>query len=269
MASKYGQIEPFEVDGGNFESYIERFEQFLKANSITADLKSPMFISHVGVEGYEILKNLCVPLNPSEKTYTDIVAILKGHFAPKRLIIVERFKFYKRDQLPNESIGNYIVELKKLSKGCEFGTFLKESLRDRLVCGLKDEQIQRKLLTETNLTFDTAGTTALSMEAAQSHLNYMHQASIGNINQFHDNNRKVTTKDSFRNQRQPNSQPRSTSSSQCFRCGRKHNPDTCPAKEWECFFCKVKGHTSKMCKGRRKNMSTTSKKKTRIITFTQ
>jgi hypothetical protein len=81
----------------------------------------------------------------------------------------------------------------------------------------------------------------------------MHQASIVNINQFHDSNRKVTpTKDSFRNQRQLNSQPRSTSRSQCFRCGRKHNPDTCPVKEWECFFCKVKGHTSKMCKGRRK-----------------
>jgi hypothetical protein len=48
MAGKYGQVKPFEVDGGNFESYIERFEEFLKANSTTADLKSPMFISHVG-----------------------------------------------------------------------------------------------------------------------------------------------------------------------------------------------------------------------------
>jgi hypothetical protein len=104
-----------------------------------------MFISHVGAQGYKILKNLCVPLNPRGKSYTHIVAILKGNFAPKRLIIVERFKFFKRDQLPHKSIGNYIVELKKLSKGCKFGTFLKESLRDRLVCGLKDEQIQRKL----------------------------------------------------------------------------------------------------------------------------
>jgi hypothetical protein len=32
-------LEPFEVDSGNFESYIEIFEHFLKANSITADLK--------------------------------------------------------------------------------------------------------------------------------------------------------------------------------------------------------------------------------------
>jgi hypothetical protein len=34
MASKYGQIEPFQVDGGNFESYIERFEQFLKESQL-------------------------------------------------------------------------------------------------------------------------------------------------------------------------------------------------------------------------------------------
>nr|CAI5867369.1 unnamed protein product [Callosobruchus analis] len=35
----------------------------------------------------------------------------------------------------------------------------------------------------------------------------------------------------------------------CFRCGRKHDPEKCPAKEWECFNCKKRGHTSRVCRG--------------------
>lgn len=34
----------------------------------------------------------------------------------------------------------------------------------------------------------------------------------------------------------------------CFRCGRKHNPDKCPAVNWECFKCHWKGHTGQVCK---------------------
>lgn len=46
-----------------------------------------------------------------------------------------------------------MVELKQLALKCEFGVFLEEVLRDRLVCGLKNIQIQKKLLAERELTF--------------------------------------------------------------------------------------------------------------------
>ena len=34
----------------------------------------------------------------------------------------------------------------------------------------------------------------------------------------------------------------------CFRCGSRHNPSTCPFKEKNCFFCRNKGHTVRMCR---------------------
>jgi len=49
----------------------------------------------------------------------------------------------------------------------QFGTTVKEMLQDRLVCGLADTNIQRKLLTETDLTLDKALGTARAMEAAE------------------------------------------------------------------------------------------------------
>ena len=55
---------------------------------------------------------------------------------------------------------------RKLTEFCEFGNFLNETLRDRFVYGLTIEQIQKRLLSEDNLTYDKAVKIALAMESA-------------------------------------------------------------------------------------------------------
>ena len=104
---------------------------------------------------------------PSSKTYDELKATLSAHFKPKTLVIAERLRFYKRNQHENESISDYIVELKKLASTCDFGDFLSIALRDRLVCGLRSESIERKFLTEVDLTFDKAERITAAMELAQ------------------------------------------------------------------------------------------------------
>ncbi|KAF2889771.1 hypothetical protein ILUMI_16402 [Ignelater luminosus] len=34
----------------------------------------------------------------------------------------------------------------------------------------------------------------------------------------------------------------------CYRCTRQHDPKSCPAKNWECYHCHKKGHTSQACR---------------------
>ncbi|CAH0746905.1 unnamed protein product [Bemisia tabaci] len=34
---------------------------------------------------------------------------------------------------------------------------------------------------------------------------------------------------------------------QCFRCPRKHNQASCPARNWRCFWCKKVDHTAPKC----------------------
>lgn len=53
---------------------------------------------------------------------------------------MERFKF----QLESEWVAQFMVELKQLALKYEFEVFLEEVLRDRLVCGLKNIQIQKE-----------------------------------------------------------------------------------------------------------------------------
>ena len=49
---------------------------------------------------------------------------------------------------------------------CEFGTHLQDSLRDRLLCGLYNTHIQKKLLTEDKLTFEKSVDISTAMETA-------------------------------------------------------------------------------------------------------
>jgi len=59
-----------------------------------------------------------------------------------------------------------IVELRRLSEYCEFGSMLNEIIRDRIVCGIADDRIQRRLLSEPELTFEKAVELSLAIELA-------------------------------------------------------------------------------------------------------
>ena len=63
-------------------------------------------------------------------------------------MIAERYKFHQRAQKDGESVAQYLAALRKLAEKCEFGEFLDQALRDKLVCGIRNETIQRRLLTE-------------------------------------------------------------------------------------------------------------------------
>ena len=67
----------------------------------------------------------------------------------------------KRVQLEGETIQLYNAE-----RTCEFGANLEEQLRDQLVVGIRIEAIQRRLLSEKDLTYTKAREIAISMEIA-------------------------------------------------------------------------------------------------------
>ena len=50
----------------------------------------------------------------------------------------------------------FVAALRKLAEHCEFGAGLNDTLRGRLVCGLRDDAAQRKLLTVSDLTLEQA-----------------------------------------------------------------------------------------------------------------
>ena len=63
-------------------------------------------------------------------------------------------------------MADLVTVLKKMTCHSDFRSFLNEPLRDRLVCGLANENIYyTKHLSEDKLTFDKAVSIAIAMEA--------------------------------------------------------------------------------------------------------
>ncbi|GFR81262.1 gamma-glutamyltransferase [Elysia marginata] len=136
------------------------------ANSIAENKHTAVLLSSIGVKPYNILRSLTAPDLPSSKTYANLCQTLQSRYCPKPLEIVERFKFHKRSQETGENIADFIAAIKRLSEHCNFWAFLQTTLRNRFVCGLQDEAIQKRLLQERDLTFEGATNLALAMEMA-------------------------------------------------------------------------------------------------------
>lgn len=67
-----------------------------------------------------------------------------------------RFRFHKGNQEEGESVTMFLASLRQLVEHCEFRDALNDTLRDRLVCGLRNEAAPKTLLTESDLTLDKA-----------------------------------------------------------------------------------------------------------------
>ena len=165
--------------------------------------------------------SLIAPAKPGEKGYDDLVKTLTEHYDPAPSEIVQRYKFHTRIRQSGETIATFVAELRRIAQYCNFGDSLNDSLRDRLVCGVNEDNIQRRLLSEKVLTFDKAMEIAVSMETAKKNVDEL-QAVPPTVH-------KVC-------------------SLSCYRCGKNHLPDECNFKGAKCFSCGKIGHIQKACR---------------------
>ena len=164
---------------------------------------------------------------------------LENHFSPKPSVIVERFKFHSRSRLEGENVAEFVAGLRRLSEHCKFGTTLEDMLRDRLVCGISDDSIQRRLLGERELTFKKAVEIATATEMASRNV-----MDLGGKTPSSDNNVNKVEEEIA----PPKFQPKR----ECYRCGGNHDPSSCKYKNEVCYKCQKKGHMAKVCKGKKK-----------------
>ena len=162
----HGTVGEFNPTNEDWGSYTERLQQYFAANEVAEGKQKAILLSRCGVATYRLIKNLTAPAKPTDKSFADLVQLVGDHYNPAPLMIVERFRFNTCIRQPGESVATFIAELRHLTRYCNFGDLLKDMLRDRLVCGIDNGPMQRRLLAETNLTLDKAVEIALAMESA-------------------------------------------------------------------------------------------------------
>ncbi len=221
----YLSVPEFNSTKCTWEEWCEIIEHALVASGITNNNKRRnALLSSCGTETYQLIRAVVQPDKPADKTFDELVTLLKYHFTPKPSEIVQRFKFHSRSRKVGERIVSYVAALRKLSDGCNFGDNLKDMLRDRLVCGVGTDSIQRKLLAESTLTFEDALKIASAMEMADRNFHDIHHEKPNSSVNFVNRKYLKSAKPS-----QPNTKQT------CYRCGKdNHQPDACFYKTERC-----------------------------------
>ena len=194
-----------------------------------------------GPKIYGIWQDLVASAKPAEKSYAQLTKLFADHFSPKPVLIAARFKFQQRNQQPSESISEYVAQLRTLTEHFRFEwPQLEDALRDRFAAGIHSLSIQRKLLSQVELTLEDAITIAQGMEAAEKQSETLCQAAVltSSTTAAPVHVQVVAMKRKFTKPQNP-----------CYRCGRAgHAPDRCYHREKVCNTCHKRGHIATACK---------------------
>jgi hypothetical protein len=229
-----GRIGEFDVQSGSWRSYCDRLESYFVVNAVKAEMKLPTLISVVGDVAYELMVNLCSPKKPATMAYDEIVEVMEKHLQPTPSVLAERFKFRQYRQVKGQTVAQYVAELKKMARFCEFEATLDENMRDQFVCGLLSDALRQRLFAEGNINFRRAVSLALSLEAAERDSTVVEggcgAAACGSGTEL-----LSTTVHSVR-------------SAGCMACGDfRHMQAQCKFNSYVCSRCNVKGHLRRMC----------------------
>ena len=212
-----------------------------------------------GSRVYSLMKHLIAPAKITDKSYDDLTEIVRRHQEPRQSLIVYRYKFYTCNREAGQTVSSYIANLRRLAEPCEFGVTLEEMLRDRLVLGINDDHIQRRLLAEDKLDFKKAVDIARSMQTADMNLKDLSRGPNSGNGGGSTGSMSVNK---FTGQNSPHHSKKSVQTIQCYRCLGSHKAPECRYKETVCHNCGVKGHLKQAC--RNKNPKQFKKKKNKF-----
>ena len=114
MATRHGSIGEFDPSVEEWKSYTERLEQYFVANDVeNAEKRRAILLSVCGPSTYQLVRNLVAPSKPTEKSFEEIVTLVKEYHHPPPSVIVERFNFNSRTKKEGESVADFVAQQRK------------------------------------------------------------------------------------------------------------------------------------------------------------
>ena len=96
-------------------------------------------------------------LGDEDKVKIDVVIKkFEEHYTPKKNVAYEQHVFNMWAQGVTEGIDAYVTELCKLARNCEFGELHYSIIHDRIVCGIRSNEVRKCLLREKDLNLERA-----------------------------------------------------------------------------------------------------------------
>lgn len=288
MGDLLNKIEKLKMDGNlseNWRRFKRYFNIFMAAGELNdkADVvKINTFLNCIGEEAVEVFDTFTLTDNQIA-SYDEVIKAFEEFCKPKKNTIYERFMFYQRKQKANEPFDAFLMDLKKLSRNCEFADKEKEMIRDQIVMGVQDKKLQLRLLEKNDLTYDTAVEKGRQSETTREQVDTM-CSKISDVNELqhrysnhvadkrnngissgskaqYNRNSNTNTNDNNNGKRQQNQQRQnetknrnqnneSKSNDRCKYCKLAHKFGTknCPAFGKKCNSCSKANHFASVCR---------------------
>ncbi|VDP94146.1 unnamed protein product [Echinostoma caproni] len=145
------QASPSEID-----EWVERFELWCNIRKCVLQNQSALFLTAGGRDLYSLLKNLAFPEAPVKLPYESLKSLLLNHLPPIEFQALKRAKFNSMIRADHMSCRDFILQLNRQASHCNYGDRLEEQMCDRLVAGINNLTLKRKLLEKKDLIFAEA-----------------------------------------------------------------------------------------------------------------
>ena len=224
----------------------DAYEEVTNLRSKTSRLRVATFITCIGKEALEIHNGLPFRSEEEKSDITKVLELWETHCIGKTNIIYKRYKFMNnRSQEQTESIDTYVTALQALAETCKFGTLKDHLIRDRIVCGVRENAVRRKLLQESGLTLSKCVDICRAVEATSAQLKEMAPSQ-----QSSEVDRVVKAEPKKPNSRKEKKKsPKDQLVEECKFCGHQHerNRVKCPAYGQICSSCGKPNHFAVKC----------------------
>lgn len=169
----------------NWKQFRRDLDIYMVATESTAKdekVKVAIFLNLVGRDALKLFDTFTLTQQQKD-TYDDVIKAFEDFCKPKKNAVFERFMFMSRSQKDGESFDSFLMEIKRLANTCEYGNIENEMIRDRIVHGINDKNLQRKLLEMDALTYDKAVEKCRASEATQEQTMNMNKTTA-NVNEL-------------------------------------------------------------------------------------
>ncbi|XP_063370250.1 uncharacterized protein K02A2.6-like [Cydia amplana] len=242
------QFDSFDNKTEDWDYYIQRFEIELQIHGLdketSEDKRKQLLLSRIGPTAFKVLVDYYRPVVVTTKSYDDLKKVLNEYYGKKTYVLSERVTFATRHRKAEETITQFILELRSLAGYCEFGTTLDERIRDQLVIGINNSTWQQELIKEHP-------TNSAKLSDVIATANKLEQAELQS--QRLTNNPQMGTEQQTVNKIRPKThrptQQQTPKVKTCMFCGRDFhtNMNDCPAKGKRCNACGKENHFSSVC----------------------
>ena len=118
-----------------------------------------MLISAASDQTLIVINALPYATSSDRQKLSKVIQLLEEFCLAGENILFERHNFYKRKQGEDEPIENFITAVRTLAQTCDFiqdgKDFSDQMVRDRLLCGIGDDNVRQRLLAKDKLDLET------------------------------------------------------------------------------------------------------------------